>query len=558
MKQILIIAAVLIAHNGYSQLDWSHTFGSTGIDRAGNIHTVNNDSYVFTSIENYSGSSGNTVVKKLDLTGSELWTQSYGNNLDDECLYMRPTANGDFVLSGFTRSYASVGYTGTVNLYSASWIFKIDANGNQIWTRSIGGESYGDNYGGHITLSLLDEPVRWGQVQYHSGCNNYSTSLTKLNTNGSNVWSYCEAVVDGGIAVSRLLTVNEYIAGGIVATGDPSSITLRKYNDLGDEIWSVNYNPGDGNEGLQSISSSIDGGFYAIGHITGSTFEQNDIFIAKFTTDGILEWERFYGFSENDYAGELIETNNGHLAFTGQTRSNNNTTSRAWVMKLDLSGDLISEYFYGNGDDFRAGSFICEAPDGDFVISGYSNETGNQESLVFKVGLCESNASIQTISACETYTWINGVTYDSSTNNPTWILTNTEGCDSIVTLNLTINPLPDVSLTLTNNVLEAVSSEATYQWLDCDDDYAEINEEINQNYTPNVTGNYAVELNLNGCSDTSECLLVDYTNLFELNSEGRVLTKIIDLMGRDSKPQKNKVLIYVYSDGTTEKIFDIE
>ena len=39
---------------------------------------------------------------------------------------------------------------------------------------------------------------------------------------------------------------------------------------------------------------------------------------------------------------------------------------------------------------------------------------------------------------CNSYTWIDGVTYTSSTNTPTFTLTNQNGCDSIISLNLTI------------------------------------------------------------------------------------------------------------------------
>ncbi|MEX1188317.1 MAG: hypothetical protein WED33_03600, partial [Bacteroidia bacterium] len=44
--------------------------------------------------------------------------------------------------------------------------------------------------------------------------------------------------------------------------------------------------------------------------------------------------------------------------------------------------------------------------------------------------------------ACVSYTWINGVTYTESTNSPTFLLENASaaGCDSLVTLNLTIIP----------------------------------------------------------------------------------------------------------------------
>lgn len=40
--------------------------------------------------------------------------------------------------------------------------------------------------------------------------------------------------------------------------------------------------------------------------------------------------------------------------------------------------------------------------------------------------------------SCNSYTWIDGVTYTSSTNTPTFTLTNQNGCDSIISLNLTI------------------------------------------------------------------------------------------------------------------------
>lgn len=42
--------------------------------------------------------------------------------------------------------------------------------------------------------------------------------------------------------------------------------------------------------------------------------------------------------------------------------------------------------------------------------------------------------------ACTSYTWSNGITYTSSNNIATQTLLNSNGCDSVVTLNLTINP----------------------------------------------------------------------------------------------------------------------
>jgi hypothetical protein len=54
---------------------------------------------------------------------------------------------------------------------------------------------------------------------------------------------------------------------------------------------------------------------------------------------------------------------------------------------------------------------------------------------------CTPTSSTETASACGSYLW-HGTTYTSSNNTATWTGTNAGGCDSVVTLNLTINSLP--------------------------------------------------------------------------------------------------------------------
>lgn len=51
---------------------------------------------------------------------------------------------------------------------------------------------------------------------------------------------------------------------------------------------------------------------------------------------------------------------------------------------------------------------------------------------------CETSGTDNQI-ACDNYTWIDGVTYTTSNNTATFTLTNVAGCDSLVTLNLTVN-----------------------------------------------------------------------------------------------------------------------
>lgn len=79
-----------------------------------------------------------------------------------------------------------------------------------------------------------------------------------------------------------------------------------------------------------------------------------------------------------------------------------------------------------------------------------------------------------------------------------------EGCDSLVTLHLTVTEI-DTVITQQSTQLIALDSTAAYQWLDCANSYAEINGANYQDYTATVNGDYAVQLSLNGCLDTSEC-----------------------------------------------------
>ena len=67
-------------------------------------------------------------------------------------------------------------------------------------------------------------------------------------------------------------------------------------------------------------------------------------------------------------------------------------------------------------------------------------------------------------------------------------------------MNLTINTV-DATATQSGDInIEANTSGATYQWLDCNDNYSEINGETNQQFTATANGDYAVEVTMNGCA----------------------------------------------------------
>ncbi|TNE55914.1 MAG: T9SS type A sorting domain-containing protein, partial [Bacteroidetes bacterium] len=110
-------------------------------------------------------------------------------------------------------------------------------------------------------------------------------------------------------------------------------------------------------------------------------------------------------------------------------------------------------------------------------------------------------------SACGSYTWIDGNTYTNSTDTPVFTLMGSNGCDSIVTLNLTITNI-DLTVNQTDSTLMAAQNGATYEWLDCQNGSVKIPGETGQSFVPQENGEYAVVITMDGCADTSACIMV--------------------------------------------------
>jgi len=136
------------------------------------------------------------------------------------------------------------------------------------------------------------------------------------------------------------------------------------------------------------------------------------------------------------------------------------------------------------------------------------------------------------------------------------VVTACGGVDS--TCHVICGLLPDVGVTQSGVQLTADQAGVSYQWLDCDNGYAVISGETNQTYSPTATGNYAVQVTSGGCSDTSACFTVSIVGLEDLLQSDKTLVKIIDFMGRETVFRPNTPLIFIYSDGTRERVMKIE
>ena len=106
---------------------------------------------------------------------------------------------------------------------------------------------------------------------------------------------------------------------------------------------------------------------------------------------------------------------------------------------------------------------------------------------------------------------LNNITYSNS-GNYTQNYYNYLGCDSTLQLTLTVQK-NDKTVTKNGGIVSANMSGATYQWLDCNNNKQTISGANGQSYTPIVSGNYAVIVTKNNCTDTSDCFAVTSINV---------------------------------------------
>ena len=121
----------------------------------------------------------------------------------------------------------------------------------------------------------------------------------------------------------------------------------------------------------------------------------------------------------------------------------------------------------------------------------------------------------QNASACDRYKhprtnkWItqSGIYKDT--------IKNAFACDSIIYI-MTVNITKvDVSVTQNQAILTANSASSSYVWLDCDNNYQAIPGATAQQFTASKNGQYAVEVMLNACKDTSICYTVSSLNVYQ-------------------------------------------
>lgn len=403
---LLISASPLIG----GSWQWATSFGGQGMESAWDmdVNTFSGDIYVcgdFTdslvvdgSVYPASGESDSYIIKYNSL-GMFQWIWTCGSSEQDVCLSIATDAAGNCCFSGF--------YSGTLvignNQYQSNggwegYLGKLSADGELLWFRSFGGPLTDLGYGISVDQEGNCYVTGWFGGTIDFGNNISITSfggsdifLLKTDPNGNPLWARHAgtAGVEYGYKVDVSSNGYAYVTGhaspgsdfdGVVT--DASGMFVAKYDPMGNIEWVLpSYNTGAINIGISWVDLvSHDG--VVIGRVTGtgiigdtvinSVNESDDIYVAKFSSDGSWTEVQHYGGPGSD-KGRAVDNRNPLtmlFSFEQQIDIGNHTLNSNGLSDVVIYNSIYPPVSFG-GENVDIGNSVKRLPLDRFVVTGW-------------------------------------------------------------------------------------------------------------------------------------------------------------------------------------------
>lgn len=266
---------------------WAKSFGgvsddvaiSMTVDASGNMYSTGyyNDTVDFdpgAGITNItSAGSEDVFIQKLDASGNLVWAKSFGGTSDEKGYYSDIDAAGNIYTTGYFFGTADFDPGTGVTSYTSTgatdiFIQKLDASGNFVWAKAIGGTNYdygfvlnvndsGDVYTSGYYVGPADFDPGTGTYFLNSITPNHQTFIQKMDASGNFLWART-TVGNGTNARASSLSLdaldNVYVAGyfdgtvdfneatgteGLLTSAGGNDIYIQKRDALGNYIWTV-------------------------------------------------------------------------------------------------------------------------------------------------------------------------------------------------------------------------------------------------------------------------------------------------------------------------------
>ncbi|MBA7674312.1 hypothetical protein ES703_82522 [subsurface metagenome] len=349
---ILILAGVALAL-APTQLaaGWARTYGGEGYDAGFFVLQTDDGGYIVLGSVTLSGVERSGLFK-TDALGNILWTKSYGGS------HMQITSDGGYII------VSGANFEGRTCLR----LLKTDANGDTIWTR-IYHEEWG-LYAGY----WVEETDDGGYIVSGRTGSLSDAWFLKTDEDGDILWTRMYRNL-WRCSVVRQTSDGGYIfLSGTFGFGTPGAIWLLKTDSQGDSVWARTYCGEEGWAYPRSVEQTPDGG-YVIVEVTGSAENGDEVWLLKTDSKGDTLWTRTIGSAEIDWAHYGEMTRDGGCVITGHTQSSDPEDQDLWLIKTNENGDTLWTATYG-GAGLDWGFHVRQTSDGGYIITGITRSFG--------------------------------------------------------------------------------------------------------------------------------------------------------------------------------------
>lgn len=504
-------------------------------------------------------------VQKLNSNGDFIWAKRFGSPAFDFITGISTDANGNIYSIGhYEQTVDFDPGNGVIQLtsngYRDAFIQKLDKNGDFVFAKTFGGTGSMDRING---IFIKDQYIYTtgmfsGTVDFDTSpnINNLSSSglgdiyIHKIDTTGNFQWvrTIGGNAWDEGIAISVDENHNVYTTGLFSNTidFDPANSTfmiqsnstkeqfILKLNSLGGFEW-VYALVNNGTDTPKHIAVNNQDELIICGTNKDNTDFENGSGNTYLSGGNAFEANGFIFKLKQCYVTNSIETVQACKKYkwiNGLTYYNS-TSSPVYslntvdgcdsivVLNLTILNESTGTETITTCDDYTWTNGITYTSSNNTAKDTLINSAGCDSVVTLNLVINNSYNSTQSITTCDSYTWIDGNTYNSSNNSSTHLLNTIHGCDSIITLDLTINSVSDATITLDGDKIIANNSGVNYQWLDCDNNMLPIWGAIEDTFIIPSLGSYAVAIAELGCVDTSDCITVTHLKTNEISAANK-------------------------------------